>query len=485
MSMRWTVDLHISQVTRFLICFFVPQTRDHVINPEQHRRRLDGGLNSLQLHHKRFPDSILIHIDNLSGIAIHAKVLPIWLSMLRAQFRQHLNRLLTAILNQSTWNDLQSIGHRTVRIRHTTIDLVGQLIEFHAHRHLGGSSTRQYLGIQHDISSDTHSVLQIAVHFLQHILGATAQHNRARLGLLAFMEKGKRFIGDLLHAVLAALGADISLRQQIHSMSNGSSTAFGQPRVVRLAHSAQHSHSSLHQVMLRQITAALLGDHDVWLQRDELLAKVANVVLFELQVFLKVLLLRDLDVRLRFALVIFHRDIQADDAWIRDEATHLGMQHIFVHDDAVQHVRFLELTTRDSLHSSKPLRVYNDRLLRREGIGTAARVLRLLDLFVCFAHTHHCLQCQVANQVAVSRDELGANRRADDVQHRLFVVHVQTDRYLLHTLFRVDQSLVVRRHDSSWMHLLLQKWLRDLQHLAREYDDGGGAIANLFVLRSR
>lgn len=59
------------------------------------------------------------------------------------------------------------------------------LVEGQGDGHFGGTTTREKVGIKHDVAGNEHGIVKVPLDLVQDILGGTAQKEGAGLGLLA------------------------------------------------------------------------------------------------------------------------------------------------------------------------------------------------------------------------------------------------------------------------------------------------------------
>mmetsp|Transcript_43360 Transcript_43360/g.94418 ORF Transcript_43360/g.94418 Transcript_43360/m.94418 type:complete len:260 (-) Transcript_43360:42-821(-) len=143
------------------------------------------------------------------------------------------------------------------------------------------------------------------------------------------------------------------------------------------------------------------------------------------------------------------------------------MRDVLVEHDAVKHLALRQIAARELLH-----------------LCVALDVDLLAPIRLHYADNLGGLDGQVRDHVAPPARELGVNGAPHDVPQRLRVVEVNRVGDLLHDGEGVLQGLHVSAHDQGGVKVLLQQRLRDAQHLAREDDHGGGAVAHLLVLRT-
>jgi len=123
-----------------------------------------------------------------------------------------------------------------------------------------------------DGAHDVHGVAQVALDLVEHVLGRAAQQDGTRLGCLAVDHPGKVLVADLLHLEEAAARADVLLGELGGTVDDGGAARARDAVVVRLAHAADDGDVGLEQVVLRQVGDSLLGDDQVRLELDDLVA---------------------------------------------------------------------------------------------------------------------------------------------------------------------------------------------------------------------
>ena len=123
-----------------------------------------------------------------------------------------------------------------------------------------------------DGAHDVHSVAQVALDLVEHVLGGAAQQDGTRLGRLAVDHPREVLVADLLDLEEAAARADVLLGELRGTVDDGGAARARDAVVVRLAHAAEHGDVGLEQVVLRQVGDALLGDDQVGLELDDLVA---------------------------------------------------------------------------------------------------------------------------------------------------------------------------------------------------------------------
>lgn len=127
------------------------------------------------------------------------------------------------------------------------------------------------------------SYLQVPLHFVQNVLASAAQHNGARLRVLAFGYEGEVLVADLLDLKQSSLRPNVLLLQLFRSVHDGGAAAAGDAVVVRFADAAQHGDAGPDEEVLSEVRHAFLRDHEVRLHADDVVTKLLDVFLFQLK----------------------------------------------------------------------------------------------------------------------------------------------------------------------------------------------------------
>ena len=159
----------------------------------------------------------------------------------------------------------------------------------------------------------------------------------------------------------------------------------------------------------RRTGNSLLGEDEVGLELDDALAHGLDLLLFNLEDPVPLVLALDLYVRLALALLVLERAVEQDDARVLDPAPHARVGDVLVDHHAVEHDRVLNLAAGDLLDLGVALDV--DRLRARLVLG----------------HVPDRLQRELAHHVRPPRDKLGPDRRLDQREHGRLVVRVDRD----------------------------------------------------------
>ena len=311
-------------------------------------------------------------------------------------------------------------------------------------------------------------VVEVALHFVQDVPRRAAEDDGARLGLLAVDEEGEVLLAQLLHLEQTGTGADVLLLELLDAVYDGGAGGSRDAVVIRLSHPSKRGDARFAEVVRGEVAEALLGDHNVGLERGDLRAHALDPVLLHLEQHRPVLLLGDLDVGLVLTLLVLEGAVQEHHAGVLDPARHpAGRDDILVHHHALQHAAVVDATAGDLLN-----------------LGVLLDVNLLGAVAVVHRDAHHGVERQVTHERAEARGVLGADARGDDVHELLAVVHVDGERERVDDLDGGVKRLHVRADDDSRVDVLLEEGLGEVENLSREDDDGGGSVADLLILRA-
>lgn len=162
--------------------------RANLINSQQQASALNSGLDALQLNGLRLPNAILVHVDNLSGVAINTPAVQT-LGVLRPELGEHSDGARTAVLHECSGNNLERLRHGTVRPLLDAFDRLRPLGETNGDGHLSGTTTGGEAGVEEDVACNSHGVVQISLHLIEDVLGRSAEEDGAGLGVLALSKE--------------------------------------------------------------------------------------------------------------------------------------------------------------------------------------------------------------------------------------------------------------------------------------------------------
>lgn len=218
------------------------------------------------------------------------------------------------------------------------------------HFHFSGSTAGNQLRVHGQVLSHGEGVLQVAFNFVEHILGATSKENGAGLGVLAFQEVGEIFVTNLGHTEQAGLFTDIRFLYFVRTVDDLGTSDTGNTLVVGLADSANHGNIVFLEMVGCIVGDALLGNHDIRLPLDDLLAHVSNFIHFLLKGISHVAFLGHFHRSLTFTFLVLQWGVQKDNPRVADFPAHLGMHEVLVEHHTVQYFTVLEGSAGDFFH---------------------------------------------------------------------------------------------------------------------------------------
>jgi hypothetical protein len=225
-----------------------------------------------------------------------------------------------------------------------------------------------------------------------------------------------------------ALSSDIALAKVVDTVDDGSAGSASDTVVVRLANATNGGDVGLDEVVLGEICCrvvsgllterkrekgrtrnTLLGENEIGLELDNLLAHGLDLLLLDLQDAVPVRFLGDLDIRLGLPLLVLERTIKEDDPRVFDTAAHLGVGDVLVEHDTVEDLRVLNLASGNLLD-----------------LGVALEVDRLVAVLLA-RNDANSLEGELAHHVRPPGDELGADGSLDEGKHLVLVRGVDRD----------------------------------------------------------
>lgn len=108
-----------------------------------------------------------------------------------------------------------------------------------ADRHLRRTTARGEGRVEEDVTRNGHSVREVAVDFVEDVLGRPTEEDGARLGFLALSEEREVLVADLLNVEEAALRADICLTQIFDAVNDCRANGARETVVVCFANAAK------------------------------------------------------------------------------------------------------------------------------------------------------------------------------------------------------------------------------------------------------
>mmetsp|Transcript_17104 Transcript_17104/g.49578 ORF Transcript_17104/g.49578 Transcript_17104/m.49578 type:complete len:482 (+) Transcript_17104:407-1852(+) len=433
-----------------------------IVDAEEHARHLDRRLDRLLLHHQRLPDAELTHVREDALLPVDAPGAGAGCArsgrrgrrgVLGAQFRDDAHNVAAAVLCEGARDHLESLRRRLVGPLERPLHALGLLREADAEGHLARAAPRHEHGCLVNVARDAHGVQEVALHLVEHVLGRAAQEDGARLRVLAVHEEGEVLLPDLGHLEEAAARAHVRLFNLLWAVHDGGSAGAGDAVVVRLAHAAEHGDARLDEEVLREVGHALLRHDDVGLDGDDVAADACDPVLLLLEERLPLRLVRELHGGGGLVLLVLEGAVQQQHAGVADLAAHLGVCHVLVYHDALEHARVLNVAAGQLLH-----------------LGVALDV-DLLAAVGVHVHAGHRVQRQVHHEVGEARDELGADGGPHEGRELAAVGEVDGECHRLEDGEGVVEALEVARADDGGVEVAEEQGLRHVEHLPGDDDD--------------
>lgn len=162
---------------------------DGLVDAENQAAGLGGGLEGVDLDQSRLPDKALNHVGDTFVLEINTGP-GCALAVLHAQFVEDIGGVEAGIVAQLAGDDLQSLGKGLDDGLLLVLDvLVGVLMQVGRDLHLDGTATANHHAVLNSTLDNHDGVVQRALNLGDKLLSATAQHQRAGLGLGAVLEK--------------------------------------------------------------------------------------------------------------------------------------------------------------------------------------------------------------------------------------------------------------------------------------------------------
>lgn len=181
---------------------------DGLVNAEDQAAGLGGGLEGVDLDQSRLPDEALNHVGDALILEINTGPCCA-LAVLHAQLVEDVGGVEASIVAQLAGNHLESLGKGLDDGLLLVLDvLVGVLMQIGRDLHLDGTATANHHAVLDGTLDNHDGVVQRTLNLGDKLLSATAQHQRAGLGLGALLEKVESLATNL--ALLKdAAGAEV------------------------------------------------------------------------------------------------------------------------------------------------------------------------------------------------------------------------------------------------------------------------------------
>ena len=194
--------------------------------------------------------------------------------------------------------------------------------------------------------------------------------------------------------------AHVAFLQIINPIDDGSASSPSNAVVVRFTDSPYRRDVGLYKETLRQVRDAFFRNDEIGLARQNSVTHMLNLLLLNLQNPIPIILLTNLNIRLRLPLLILQRTIQQHNPWILNPAPHLGVRDVLIQHDAVDDLGALDLAAGELLDARVALDV--------DFLAAGADVV---------GHRAHGLQGEAAHEVRPARDEFGADTGGEEGGH--------------------------------------------------------------------
>ena len=283
--------------------------------------------------------------------------------MLGAELGHHTDNVSTAVLSEGTGDNLNSGSEGLEGPLHNTLDVLRVLLESASDLHLDGTTTGNELGVNHNVTGYTKSIVEVSLDLIKDVLRGTSEENRASLGVLALSHEGEVVITDLLDLEETALCADIGLLKLLRAVSNSGTTDTGNTIVVGFTDTTDDcAVTVLEEEVLSGITDTLLGDDNVGLDSEDVFAHLLDFLLFSHESLLEIVFLGELHVGHGLTLLVLEGAIKEDNTGVLDHTSHAGVSNILVEHNTGEDFALLKETTWDLLNLSVSLHIDLDML---------------------------------------------------------------------------------------------------------------------------
>lgn len=119
--------------------------------------------------------------------------------MLGSEFGDGSDNINSTVLGQSFWDNLKGSSNSSVRELFKSLNGASLLIKSGRDFHLEGSTSWDELGVNKNVLSDSQTVSQVSLHFVQDVLGGSSEDDTAGFWFLAFSHEGEIFISNQLN----------------------------------------------------------------------------------------------------------------------------------------------------------------------------------------------------------------------------------------------------------------------------------------------
>ena len=152
---------------------------------------------------------------------------------------ENTDRVPAAVLNERAGDDLHRVRNGAEWPALDAGDAASLGVQADADRHLGRATSRREDRVEEDVAGDGHGVCEVAVDFVEDVLGRPTEEDGARLGFLTLSEEREVLVADLLNVEEAALRADICLTQIFDAINDCRANGARETVVVCFANAAK------------------------------------------------------------------------------------------------------------------------------------------------------------------------------------------------------------------------------------------------------
>ena len=142
--------------------------------------------------------------------------------MLCAQFSDNTDDFTSSVVGESTGDNFKGTGESLVRPLLNAWHVFSFCHQTASQLHLDCTTAGSKSGVENDIASNTESVVQIALNFVEDIFGCTTEEDSASLRFFTFSHESEVVITDFPYFEESAVSADIAFLELFGSVSNGS-----------------------------------------------------------------------------------------------------------------------------------------------------------------------------------------------------------------------------------------------------------------------
>ncbi len=372
---------------------------------------------------------------------------------------EHVDRVETRILGEGSRDDLERVCKRLDGELGAPADTCGVLAEPKRELDLGRTAAGDELLVLDGNTDDPERVLDDAVEFIDDVLGAAADDDRDRLGVLALGDEDHLLTGDLLLLDTARLSEFLGC-DGIYGADDCRTGGAGELLHVALLDAPHGKDAGLRQVVLGDVVDALLAEEDVCAASDDLVYDALDHPLLFVEEHLELVGARDADLGVDFGLLELDGGVQEQDLRVLDRTGHGGVHALLVDD-----------------HAFDDLGVLNgpaDFLLDLHELG--------VDAAVGVGDHRDSLDDELGEFLLCDLGALAGHGGVGKLAEHRHVVGLDVDGDLVENLLRPVGGHAVAVGDDRGVYILVKEVLCTLQEFACDHHCGRGAVPDLVVL---